>query len=338
MKLLTLVVPCYNSQAYMRRCVDSLLPGGSAVEVLIVNDGSTDKTGDVADEYAARYPDIVRVLHQQNKGHGGAINAGLKAATGLYFKVVDSDDWLAPAAYAQMLQTLAQLASTDAPPDLVLANFVYEKEGKRRKKVMSYAGVLPQGRVFGWSEVGGFAKGQYLLMHSVIYRTALLRQSGLTLPEHTFYVDNLFVYIPLPCVQSLYYLDADLYRYYIGREDQSVNEQVMISRIDQQIKVNRQMIDAVRLQDVPNPRLRSYMFNYLEIVTAVSSVLLLRSGTPENMNKKRALWAYIRQKDPWLHYRLRRGLLGTLLNLPGTVGKNITLLVYKVTQKAVGFS
>ena len=87
--------------------------------------------------------------------------------------------------------------------------------------------------------------GKYILMHSVIYRTGLLRDCGLELPKHTFYVDNLFVYQPLPHVQTMYYMDVNFYRYFIGREDQSVHEDVMIRRIDQQLFVNRIMIDTI---------------------------------------------------------------------------------------------
>ena len=102
---------------------------------------------------------------------------------------------------------------------------------------MRYDNVLPQDTIFTWEDIGHFRKGQYLLMHSVIYRTQLLIDCGLELPKHTFYVDNLFVYVPLKHVKNLYYINVDFYRYFIGRQDQSVNERVMIKRIDQQIKV-----------------------------------------------------------------------------------------------------
>ena len=94
MKLLTVTVPCYNSQDYMEKCIDSLLLGGNQVEIIIIDDGSKDQTGAIADRYAALYPDIVKVIHQENGGHGEGINQGLKHATGIYFKVVDSDDTL----------------------------------------------------------------------------------------------------------------------------------------------------------------------------------------------------------------------------------------------------
>ena len=104
MKLLSIAIPCYNSEAYMRNCIESLLPGGDEVEILIVDDGSVkDNTAQIADEYEARYPGICRAIHQENGGHGEAVNAGLRAATGIYFKVVDSDDWVNAEAYKASL-------------------------------------------------------------------------------------------------------------------------------------------------------------------------------------------------------------------------------------------
>ena len=158
------------------------------------------------------------------------------------------------------------------------------------------------------------------------------------LPEHTFYVDNLFVYNPLPYVKTMYYMNVDFYRYFIGREDQSVNEKVMIGRIDQQIKVNKLMIEEVNLWKIANPKLRKYMFNYLEIITVVSTVLCLRSETEENLMKKRELWSYIKGYDLRLFHHLRRGILGQSMNLPGKGGRKISVAAYKLTQKIVGFN
>ena len=94
MKLLSIAIPCYNSEKYMRKCIDSLLIGGEDVEILIIDDGSTkDRTAEIADEYEAQFPTIVRAIHKENGGHGSAVNTGIANATGLYFKVVDSDDW-----------------------------------------------------------------------------------------------------------------------------------------------------------------------------------------------------------------------------------------------------
>ncbi|EOS42660.1 glycosyltransferase family A protein [Lachnospiraceae bacterium JLR.KK009] len=338
MKLLSVTIPSYNSQDYMEHCIESLLPGGEDVEIIVVDDGSTDRTAEIADAYAEKYPTIVKAVHQENGGHGEAVNAGIRNATGLYFKVVDSDDWVDGEAYQRVLDTLRDLSGGSAALDMLISNFVYEKEGAKRKKVMKYTGTLPEGKIFGWNEARHFRKGQYILMHSVIYRTQLLRECGLELPKHTFYVDNLFVYVPLPHVKNMFYLNVDFYRYFIGREDQSVNEKVMISRIDQQIKVNKMMVEAVDLWKLPNRRLRKYMFNYLEIITVVSTIMLIRSGTKENLEKKRELWKYLKEYDLRLFWHLRNGIMGQAMNLPGKGGRKISVAAYKISQKVVGFN
>lgn len=338
MKLLSIAVPCFNSQEYMRHCVDTLLSGGDEVEILIVNDGSKDDTAVIVDEYAANYPGIVRAIHQENAGHGGAVMAGLQNATGLYFKVVDSDDWVDEEALGKILYTLRKFVTEQTMVDLLVSNFVYDKVGVRHKKVIRYGNALPENKILGWDDVGRLRKGQYLLMHSVIYKTQLLRESGMDLPRHTFYVDNLFVYVPMRCVETMYYLNVDLYHYFIGRNDQSVNESVMIRRIDQQIKVNKLMQQQVDLKSIKNKRLQQYLYNYFEIITVVSSILMIRSGTQENLEKKTELWNYLKEQDAWLYYRLRRGLMGQLMNADSAPGRALAIACYKISQKLFGFN
>ena len=338
MKLLSIAIPCYNSEKYMRKCIDSLLVGGEDVEILIVDDGSTkDRTAEIADEYEAQFPTIVRAIHKENGGHGSAVNTGIANATGLYFKVVDSDDWVKQDAYFKILDTLRELAGGGQALDMLISNYVYEKEGAKHKKVMRQTG-FPQDQVFTWSDIRHFYKGHYILMHSVIYRTKLLRECGLELPKHTFYVDNIYVYKPLPHVRKMYYMDVDFYRYFIGRDDQSVNEKVMISRIDQQIRVNKIMLDDVDLHKVMNLKCRKYMLNYLEIITVVTTIMLIRSGTEENLEKKRELWRYIKEKDITIFHKLRRGIMGQAMNLPGKGGRKISVAAYRLSQKVVGFN
>ena len=144
MKLLSIAIPCYNSQDYMEKCIESLLVGGEEVEILVVDDGSSDRTAEIADAYAAKYPTIIKAIHQENGGHGEAVNAGIRNATGLYFKVVDSDDWVNKEAYIKILETLYELLRGPQTVDLLISNFVYEKQGATHKKVMQYRRCLPQ--------------------------------------------------------------------------------------------------------------------------------------------------------------------------------------------------
>ena len=340
MKLLSIAVPCYNSQDYMRHCVETLLPGGDEVEILVVDDGSKDDTAAIADELEAKYPGVVRAIHQENGGHGAAVMAGLKNATGLYFKVVDSDDWLDEGALQTVLEKLRQFAASDNPVDLFIANYVYEHVEDNTQKVMRYTNVFPQNRVFTWNDIGRFRPSQYLLMHSVIYRTEMLRACGLELPKHTFYVDNIFVYQPLPSVKSMYYMDVDLYRYFIGRADQSVNEKVMVTRVDQQVRVTKLMIESHNLKALyySQPKLARYMISYLSMMMTISSIFLIIDGSPAALGKKTELWEYLRSHSPELYHKLKYRSISFVGNIPGYQGRKLSVKLYRLARKIYKFN
>lgn len=322
----------------MEKCIKSVLIGGEDVEVIIVDDGSTkDDTAEIADRYAKMYPTIVKAVHQENGGHGQAVNTGLAHATGKFFKVVDSDDWVDTRSYKKILTTLKNFVEGEEP-DMVIANYVYDKVGAKRKKVIHYDNVFPVEQMFGWDDIGKFKIDQYILMHSVIYRTQLLKDCALQLPKHTFYVDNIFVFEPLPYVKKMYYINTNFYRYFIGRDDQSVNEKVMISRIDQQLRVTRRLIDSYLSEKPENEKCRKYMRTYLRIMMEVSSIFLIISGTEENLNKKKELWRYVKDTDKQLYKELRYSLLGSTVNIPGRIGRGISKTGYKVMNKLIGFN
>ena len=343
MKTITFAIPCYNSEEYMDTCIKSILecdPDAEDIEILIVDDGSQkDDTAAKADEWEREKPGIIRALHKPNGGHGSAVNMGLANAKGVYYKVVDSDDWLDKEAMKPILAYLREQCSQPEPTDLVIGNYVYEKVFEGTRTVMDYKNVFPQGREFGWEDVGRFKASQYLLMHSVIYRTQMLHDIGLKLPEHCFYVDNIFVYVPLPHVKTIRYFDVDMYRYFIGREGQSVNEDIMMARIDQQIRVTRAMIDAVDPStEVPQRKLARYMENYLSMMMCICSVFLRMSGTPENELKRQLIWQYLKHQCPKLYPIIRRSILNLGTNIPTPAGKAFGLGCYHLAQKVFKFN
>ena len=338
MKYISFAIPCYNSEAYMAQAIESILPGGEDVEILIVNDGSKDRTAEIGKEYEEKYPGIVKLINKENGGHGDAVNAGLAHASGKYFKVVGSDDWVDRISLMKILNVLKNFEEEEQEVDMLIANYVYEKVGMEHKKVIRYDNVLPENQILKWDEIGQFHIGQYILMHSVIYRTDMLKLCQLTLPKHTFYVDNIYVYYPLPHVRTLYYMNVDFYRYFIGREDQSVNEKVMISRIDQQIFVTKTMIDMYELRRIQSKKLRKYMLNYLAIMMTVSSILCIRSKKKENLEKKKELWQYLKQKDYGAFMKIRYGILGQTMNLPGRSGRKVSSMAYVVARRLIGFN
>ena len=249
--------------------------------------------------------------------------------------MVDSDDWVDPEAYRKVLDFLREAIKEEEPLDMLISNYVYEKQGAKHKKVIQYHSILPENRYFGWNEIGHFGPSQNILMHSVIYRTQLLRDCGFELPKHTFYVDNIFVFWPLPYVKKMYYLDVDFYRYFIGRDDQSVNEKTMIKRIDQQLFVTKTMIDFFNPYDYWEDKkmCAKYLIHYIDIMMSVSTILLQISNTKENKEKCSELWSYLKEKNQKLYRTCKISLSGLCL-LP----RFISVPGYKIARKIYKFN
>ncbi len=336
--ILTITIPCYNSEAYLDRAVKSTLIGLPGIEVIIVDDGSTDGTPKKADDYAAAYPEIIKVIHKENGGHGDAVMTGLNAATGKYFKVLDSDDWLGRKALAAVISFLTANDGVHSDFDMIISDYVYEKVGKHKKNRIGYRRAMPVRTSFSWDNLKHFKPWQNILMHSVIYRTKLLRETGLTLPKHTFYVDNIYVYHPLPYIKKMYYLDVDLYHYYIGRDDQSVAEKNMLKRIDQQLLVTRLLIEDHQLRTIENKKLRRYMSKYLAIMMTVSTAFLLKDGSKEAMKKRDDLWHFLKKEHKYQYKYVQKIFLGRAMQMKSAPGKAIILLGYTIAQKLLGFN
>ncbi len=340
MKTITFAVPCYNSETYMEKCINSLLTGGSDVEIIIVNDGSTDKTAEIADKYASQYPDIIKVVHKENGGHGSGVNAGLKHATGEFFKVIDSDDWVDEKALQAVMTALRMFIESDIPVDMMISNYVYEHVEDNKQNRINYVGIFPQNKVFGWEEMSHIDPLRYIIMHSVTHRTKILRDCGVNLPEHTFYVDNILLYQPLPFVKRMYYLNVDFYRYYIGRADQSVNEQVITKRIDQQLKVNNIMLDMHNISEIKkeSPKLAKYMTFYLSIIYTISTSVIAIANTEEYDRKRDELWKKLKRKDIQLYRKIRYFSKAFFMSLPGKLGKKVTVRIYRIARKVYKFN
>ena len=339
-KLITFAVPCYNSQDYMQRCLKSLLTGGGQVEIIVIDDGSTDRTGEIADHYEKEYPGIVKAVHQKNGGHGAGVNRGLSLAAGEYFKVVDSDDWLDETALKRLLMDMQKRKRKGQMPDLIICNYLYDHLHEEKQKRMGYENVFCEGQVCTWDTIGRFCPSQYLVMHAQICRTEVLRASGVHLPRHTFYVDNLFANQPLPFVKTILYLDLDLYHYFLGREDQSVNEQVLMQRIDQQVLVTKMVSGCADLKNVQkeHPKLADYLVRNLSIMLSISSVHLLLIGTEEAMKKRKELWNYMRKRGNGLYRKLRFGTVSGFTYLPGKAGTALTLAGYRLAKQFYHFN
>ncbi len=338
-KLLTAVVPCYNSAPYMERAVQGLLAGGGEMDILLVDDGSRDDTGKIADRLAAGHPGVVRVIHQPNGGHGSGLNRGIETAKGLYFKVVDSDDRIDPEALKALLALLRAHADPGNQADLVVHDYAYDREEQHGVFGMSFAGVMPEGRLFQWSECRRFGLSKQFLIHALVYRTALLREHDFRLPEHTFYEDNIYVYRPLPWTKNLLYLHQKVYGYNVGREGQSVNEENLLKRVDQLTNMVTQMALSWRKADLDAlPKtLRDYMINNVAAQIWSLSALHFIADSAESRKLHEDMWQKIRDFDPALYQALIRNPLGSMAHTQNRPGQWLLKSMYHMGHKIMKF-
>ena len=322
MKYITFTIPCYNSQDYMRHCIDNIVAAGDDVEVIIVNDGSKDDTGKIADEYQKKYPTIVKAIQKENGGHGSGVMAGIRNATGLFYKVVDSDDWVETKDVLDMVSLIKKHIEEGEEVDLYITNYVYEHVNDNTSFVMHYRKCLPTEKLFTWEEMKRVKLNTVFLMHSLMYRLDKLKASKMELPDHTFYVDDIYAYVPLPHMKKIFYHDLDLYHYFIGREDQSVNYQTMCKRYEQQMRVFTNMFSAYsydELNKLPK-NLKKYMWKFLMTIFAIAIMTIV--GTKEDKEKRKQVYKDYKKQlkaiDKHSYDKLKhRSLASLLINLPG---------------------
>ena len=338
-KLLTCVVPCYNSEAYMERAVDSLLAGGKEMEILIVDDGSTDGTAGIADRLGKEHPDIIRVHHQPNGGHGSGLNYGIAHAEGVYFKVVDSDDRLVKENIPGLMDLLREHAEDENAADMIFHDYVYDRPEKENSFRITYFGKLKPDTLSTWEESRPFHIWNQFMIHSLIYRTQFLRDIGVVMPEHTFYEDNLYIYQPLAKTKRIMYHHSPLYGYFVGRDDQSINEKNILKRLDQMTNIAKQQITSYTLAELKQlpKHLRTYMLNNAcgQLFTNCALHFIEDSERSHRMNRE--LWQAIHDFDPALYKRLRRNPLGRVSCLPGRAGERFLVWVYRFGRKMITF-
>lgn len=335
MKLITFAVPCYNSQDYMRHCIESLLVAGEDAEIIIVNDGSKDNTAAIADEYAEKYPSIVKVIHKENGGHGSGVNAGLKAASGLYYKVVDSDDWLLEDGLKKLVATIREHVAINNLPDMYITNFIYYHAPDDTSHLSAYTKKMNEGFV-DWKKVKRFHGSHTLMMHALTYNTQKLRENYIELPKKTFYVDNLYAFAPLNKMLNTYYLNVDLYKYYIGRSDQSVNINNCLDRYKQQLLVMKMMITSHKYDEIKClPKgLKNYMMHYLHAIMMNTLLFTCGKCSKERKQDLKEMWAAAKSFDKKLYRKVRYTNYPLIVAfMPWRIRGKIMMFGYKILCK-----
>lgn len=229
MKLLSLIIPAYNCQELLKKCIDSMLCPQvlDKLDILIVNDGSTDATADTAQSYCHRYPHSIRLISQENKGHGGALNTGCAAATGKYLKVIDADDWVETENLPAFLDALERCYS-----DVILTHHYIRNIANGQTKAWKcyperFGAELTMDRIM--ARPNDFFRA--LTFHGITYRTDFYRREGITLSEHIFYEDQEYSTIPCCSAETFTCLDLFIYNYRVGDVAQSMSQANRIKRL-----------------------------------------------------------------------------------------------------------
>ena len=336
--LVTFVVPCYNSASFMKRAIESLLAAKRHCEILLINDGSSDNTSEIAHDYARKYDDV-RAIDQENANWGGVVNRGLAEASGIYFKILDSDDYFESDALNQVLDALAETLENDEAPDLLITNYVYDHLASNSQRIMQYRSFFPQNRIFHWSEMGRQGQDKFIMIHAAWYKTSLLRESGVKLPTGVSYMDSLLLLHPMPYVKTLYYLNVEPYHYIIGREGQSVEIDVVKKHIDEQLLASRLAIEdidyAPLYKDEPNCAM--LMTGYVSCMMSTSTIHLFMIGTPEALSKNARLWDFLKTKNPTLYANVKHSWAGRA-NRKSKLGRFLARRGYAIGRMIYKFS
>ncbi len=219
-KILTILVPVYNTELYIKRCLDSILIKEilDDIEVLVVSDGSKDKSVDIINHYEKKYPNTIRLIEKENGGHGSTINKGIENATGKYFKVLDSDDWFNIIDFVKFVKKLKTETA-----DLVVSNYKQIHVYNGQEVLYKYNG-LEEDKTYNFDNFNlELLNGEYFVMATSTYKLEKLKEANVKLLEKTFYVDMQYNIQPILVVNTFTYYNLDIYRYYIGRKEQSVN-------------------------------------------------------------------------------------------------------------------
>lgn len=355
---LSIVIPSYNSEKTLARALEDLDKFSDKIEVIIVNDGSKDRTAEIADALAEE-KSYVKVIHQENRGHGGAINAGLKEARGEWFKVLDSDDRLDPQGLEAFFEIIDNNMEIRRTCQMIVMDFVYEflqrknlfSEKNKRKyrhkknwyldldgslyklKRKNYESMFHPNRISTWEDLKD-EKLELILMHALIYKTRYLKMIELKLPEHVCYEDNIFVARPQMLLERFYYLPINLYRYFIGREEQSVSLKSILKNKEKQIIVTKEFYKQVSFRDYHTFGLKRYFIDHAArmLVMAYIPIAML-----DGIKRIDEIDNELNTINPKLWQEVKKDRRVVWAYILASFGKRINCMIYKMVFKFLGF-
>lgn len=287
-KVLSIVIPAYNVEKYLKKCLDSILVQEilPEIEVLVINDGSTDGTETIAKRYCEKYPDTYYVYTKENGGHGSAINYGMQRATGKYFKVVDGDDWLNTERLHKFVEMLEQQSS-----DIVASDYdcIQDETGKllQHKKCTQNMELYEKVCRVKSGEVN-----QVIKMHAMTIKTSILKKCRVPIDEHCFYVDAEYITYPVPYVDTVYYYPDTIYMYRLGRNGQSMDIHSMQKNRNQHMHVLNSLLAYYKnaIKDGMDENSKAYMEKCIAQVVENQFQIYISMGLKKGIYRELKDW------------------------------------------------
>lgn len=299
-KILTITIPTYNVEKYLERCLISLTYDESILdklEIIIVNDGSKDDSLKIAKKYEKKYPNAIIVVDKENGGHGSTINVGMEKATGKYFRVLDSDDWFNIDDFPKFVKKLEKL-----DVDMILTNFRKEYAYEGTSELFTYEKFLDYDKIYEFDKFDIKEFGNdYFYLATITYKTEVLKKANFKLDEKMFYVDTEYTSFPIPFIDTVLYLNYDIYRYYIGRIDQSVNLASYVRNRKHHDFVVRKLVKFYESGSLSQTK-KDYMKNFLVLLLNTHYSIYCSMKVKDNAKKDiRSFDKFLKEVSPDLY-------------------------------------
>lgn len=295
-KLLTIIVPTYNMETCLDKNLNSLVLSDKdlmrSLEVLVVNDGSTDNSSAIAHRYEDMYPETFHVIDKENGNYGSCINRGLKEANGRYIRIMDADDWYDTVNFELFLRKIEKVNV-----DKIATIYTEVRAAKKTSITQPYQSEVVMDMI-------DVKSGNYIPMHAITYRTQLLRDINYKQTEGISYTDYEWMFLPMPYVKTLYYVPLDIYQYFVGREGQTVDPAVIKKSYPLFFRIIRGVLDSFleSIKIAPNPEY--VMENITHSVGWIYFVAFIQARFQGNTECVLAMDDYLEEYYPTIHKRL----------------------------------
>lgn len=265
-KLLTVTIPTYNAEKYLKTCLDSLSVPEllDCLDVVIINDGSKDRSAEIAETYVNNHPDTFRLVNKENGGHGSGINRGIKEARGLYFKVLDADDWFDTDGLTELISFIRD---TEQKPDLISSQFLWvldngSEEPQTFERKAQFAAPFDGVQYKKVYNIDDVAEKIYVKFHNLTVRTSLLRENSVTMDEHCYYEDTEYAMYPFAFAKTISFTEKPVYMYRIGVSGQSMSKEKLLRNVKNYDLVMESLLNFYETNKVSIP-VKHYFENFI---------------------------------------------------------------------------